>query len=36
MHLIEILLPLRDADGEAFPAQYYDDPPSTSPTNSAG
>jgi hypothetical protein len=25
MHLIEILLPLRDADGEAFPAEYYDD-----------
>jgi len=25
MHLIEILLPLRDANGEAFPAAYYDD-----------
>ena len=25
MHLIEILLPLRDANGEPFPAAYYDD-----------
>jgi len=25
MHLIEILLPLRDENGEPFPAAYYDD-----------
>ncbi len=25
MHLFEILLPLRDKDGEPFPAAYYDD-----------
>jgi hypothetical protein len=25
MHLIEILLPLRDAHGNAFPPAYYDD-----------
>ncbi|KAB2940167.1 MAG: hypothetical protein K8F92_12495 [Hyphomicrobium sp.] len=25
MHLIEILLPLRDANGEPFPAAYYDE-----------
>lgn len=25
MHLVEILLPLRDASGEAFPSAYYDD-----------
>ena len=24
MHLIEILLPLKDADGNAFPADVYD------------
>ncbi len=25
MHLVEILLPLRDAAGASFPAEYYDD-----------
>ncbi len=25
MHLVEILLPLRDRQGVAFPADYYDD-----------
>ncbi len=25
MHLVEILLPLRDDKGESFPAEYYDD-----------
>jgi hypothetical protein len=25
MHLVEILLPLRDGHGNAFPAAYYDD-----------
>jgi hypothetical protein len=25
MHLVEILLPLRDEQGEAFPAEYYDE-----------
>jgi hypothetical protein len=25
MHLVEILLPLRDGDGAPFPAEYYDD-----------
>ncbi len=25
MHLVEILLPLRDQKGEPFPAAYYDD-----------
>jgi hypothetical protein len=25
MHLVEILLPLRDAHGNAFPSAYYDD-----------
>lgn len=25
MHLVEILLPLRDADNEPFPAAYYDE-----------
>jgi hypothetical protein len=25
MHLVEILLPLRDQNGEPFPAAYYDD-----------
>ena len=24
MHLIEILLPLKNADGNAFPAEFYD------------